>query len=234
MGRGGAILVLSVAIGFLALILPGISRAASSYLPGEILVRFKPETSNESIQRLHARTGSLKKADLPVTGIRRVSIAPGLTVSEAVALSRQDPNVLYAEPNYIRRAFVTPDDPDFDQQWGLHSTGQTINTTPPFSSTPDADIDAPEAWDITIGSNQIIVAVIDSGVDYNHPDLTANIWTNPDDSLDGIDNDDFDNDNATYIDDIRGWDFVGIQNSDECPTTCECVRDDLVGNNNPM
>ena len=88
-----------------------------------------------------------------------------------------------------------PNDPNFGQMWGLHNTGQT-------GGMPDADIDAPEAWDTTIGSTEVVVAVIDTGVDYRHPDLAANMWTNPGETAgDGIDND-----GNGYIDDVYGID----------------------------
>jgi subtilisin family serine protease len=106
------------------------------------------------------------------------------------------PYVLYAEPNYIYKICRYPDDSDFNLQWALHNTGQT-------NGTIDADIDAPEAWDIEIGNKNIVIAVHDTGVDWDHPDLASNIWINQDEILDGTDTD-----NNGYIDDIRGWDFV--------------------------
>lgn len=98
-------------------------------------------------------------------------------------------------------AFPLPDDPKFSQQWGLDNTGQT-------GGTVDADIDAPDAWNITTGSDTIVVAVIDTGVDYTHPDLVANMWENPGDPVNGIDDD-----ANGYVDDLRGWDFVNNDNS---------------------
>ena len=90
-----------------------------------------------------------------------------------------------------------PNDEFFSDLWGLSNTGQN-------GGTPDADIDAPEAWDITTGSNNVIVAVIDTGVLYTHSDLSANIWTNPVEiSGNGIDDD-----HNGYIDDVHGWNFV--------------------------
>jgi subtilisin family serine protease len=107
-----------------------------------------------------------------------------------------DPCVEYAEPNYIRRASVVPNGPLFPQQWGFHST-----------VFPGADIQAPEAWDISTGSRTII-AFIDTGMDYNHPDLAENVWIHtaeiPDNGLD--------DDGNGYIDDIRGWNFINDNN----------------------
>jgi subtilisin family serine protease len=95
-----------------------------------------------------------------------------------------------------------PDDTYFGNLWGLHNTGQT-------GGTPDADIDAPEAWELTTGSSDVVIAVIDTGVAYDHPDLTDNIWTNTGETScsDGIDND-----GNGYVDDCHGWDFIGDDN----------------------
>jgi subtilisin family serine protease len=107
-----------------------------------------------------------------------------------------DPNVEYVEPNYIYELDLIPNDPRFDDQWALHNTGQT-------GGTGDADIDAPEAWDIEQGDPAVIVAITDTGVDYNHEDLRDNMWTNPGETPgDGVDND-----GNGYVDDIHGYDF---------------------------
>ncbi len=97
-------------------------------------------------------------------------------VETLLAFFQGQPGVLYAEPNYLLTKAVTPDDPDFPNLWGLHNTGQSVFGV---FGTPDADIDAPEAWDISTGSTSIVVGVIDTGVDYTHPDLSANIWSAP-------------------------------------------------------
>lgn len=117
----------------------------------------------------------------------------GVSVKNALEKLRKNPAILYAEPNYIVSASVTPDDSSFAELWGLNNTGQT-------GGSDDADIDAPEAWDISTGSHDVIVGVIDTGVDHSHPDLMANIWTNPAE----IAGDGIDNDNNGYIDDIHG------------------------------
>ena len=95
-----------------------------------------------------------------------------------------NPDVEYAEPNYIRKPTTIPNDTIFGQQWALNNTGAFAG------GTPDADIDAPEAWDVSTGSRGVIIAVIDTGVDYNHPDLVQNIWKNTDENCtNGIDDD---------------------------------------------
>jgi subtilisin family serine protease len=84
--------------------------------------------------------------------------------------------VLYAEPNYVVQAVVTPNDPQFGQLWGLKNTGQVIQGSP---GTAGADIKAEPAWTVTTGTSAVVVGVVDTGVDYNHPDLAANVWSNP-------------------------------------------------------
>lgn len=103
----------------------------------------------------------------------------------------------YVEPDLaVWTNATTSDDPSFSSLWGLNNTGQT-------GGTPDADIDAPEAWDLARGDGSVVVGVIDSGVDYNHPDLKPNLWKNPGETAgNGIDDD-----GNGYKDDVYGWDF---------------------------
>jgi subtilisin family serine protease/subtilisin-like proprotein convertase family protein len=122
-----------------------------------------------------------------------IKLSNRLSPKDALKKLRTNPSVLYAEPDYIVSAAVMPDDTRFAELWGMHNTGQT-------GGTSDADIDAPEAWDISVGTRDIVVGVIDTGVDYNHPDLVANMWTNPGE----IAGDGIDNDGNGYIDDIHG------------------------------
>ena len=104
----------------------------------------------------------------------------------------------YVEPDYILYTDATsPNDTQFGQLWGLNNTGQS-------GGTLDADIDAPEAWDITTGSSNVVIAVIDTGVDYNHSDLAVNMWVNPGE----VAGDGLDNDGNGFIDDIYGIDTV--------------------------
>lgn len=116
---------------------------------------------------------------------------------QALGYYLKNPDIEYAEPNYIVHATLTPNDPGFGNLWGLHNTGQG-------GGRSDADIDAPEAWNISFGTSSAVIAVVDSGVAYDHPDLIDNIWINTGetDCTDGIDND-----SNGYIDDCNGRDF---------------------------
>src|SRR4029079_13529939 len=119
----------------------------------------------------------------------------------ALAELRQDPRVRFAEADAVYRIGTPPNDPLFGQLWGLNNTGQTVKSS---TGTADADIDAPEAWSTTTGSSSVVVAVIDSGGDWSHPDLGANIWTNPGESCPGCASDGVDNDGNGYVDDVHG------------------------------
>ena len=147
-----------------------------------------------------------KEYDSIVPGLTLIKLPEGIAVLDAVVRFNQSPHILYAQPNYKVRALVIPNDPRFGEQWGLNNTGQT-------GGLPDADIDAPEAWDIRNNNLNIIVAVADSGIDYNHPDLTGNIWINDGEvNVPGVfdpnDINDVDDDGNGYNDDIWGYDFV--------------------------
>ncbi|HWR82837.1 MAG TPA: S8 family serine peptidase, partial [Candidatus Deferrimicrobium sp.] len=121
-------------------------------------------------------------------------------VEGALEKYRQSPAVEYAEPNYLHHVAAIPTDTLFTSLWGLHNTGQSVNGT---VGRADVDIDAPEAWDLTTGSSHVIIAIIDSGIAYDHPDLAANMWTNPGE----IPHDGIDNDGNGLVDDVFGYDF---------------------------
>jgi subtilisin family serine protease len=101
------------------------------------------------------------------------------------------------EPDRIITASALPSDPSLGALWGMNNTGQT-------GGVADADIDAAEAWDVTTGSRSVVVAVVDTGIDYNHPDLAANMWRNPRE----VAGDRVDNDGNGFVDDVYGWDFA--------------------------
>lgn len=167
----------------------------------QLIIRFAPASSASkrlaARQRISARaTKSLNLVD----GLEVVQTH--LDASRAAAALAGNPNVLYVEPDYIQYPIELPDDTHADLLWGLHNTGQEIRGA---IGTPDADIDAPEAW-AGVASPRTIVAIIDSGTQLDHEDLAANIWVNSaeDSGSNGVD----DNVPANgYIDDLHGWDF---------------------------
>lgn len=152
--------------------------AAPPYQAGEVLVKFRHEATVLGVQQvIAARPGSH-----PVTDkIRQVSIRPGETVEQVIIELEALPEVEYAEPNYIRQLqeISPPNDPFFGEQWSLDNTGQQLQVPQSFPGTPDSDISALDAWEHTTGSDAIVVAVIDSGIDFSHPDLAGNLWNGP-------------------------------------------------------
>jgi subtilisin family serine protease/WD40 repeat protein len=145
--------------------------------------------------------------------ITRWKLDPGKDVMEVAAELAQLPGVAYAEPNYLVSTAATqriPNDTKFTSLWGMHNTGQS-------GGTADADVDAPEAWGRHTGTGNVVVAVIDTGVNHSHTDLRNNIWTNDSECPDGYGScvaNNVDEDNNGYFDDFYGYDFV---NNDSDP-----------------
>lgn len=150
-------------------IISGMDKA--KYKDGELLVKFRPDVIKASAQMRHKAMGARVVKDIPLINVDHVKLPQGLAVKDAIAEYMKDPNVEYAEPNYILHMKDNiPWDPFFEQQWALRNVGQYAD------GTPGADISAPKAWDISRGSyNNVFVAVVDSGIDHNHPDLFNNV-----------------------------------------------------------
>jgi subtilisin family serine protease len=144
------------------------------YKNGEILVKFKSNVNDMQKHTAHRMLKAQVIKRVKLAGLERIKLPDDVSVEEAVRLYKENPDVEYAEPNYLVRAAAVPDDTRFNTQWYLQNTGQMVNG---LLGTADADIDAPEAWDLTKGTPSLIVAVIDSGVDKNHPDLADNLAT---------------------------------------------------------
>ena len=150
-----------------------------------ILVMFKPGVSKQERQNIiHNQGASLRQLDEQGRDLKMRYVADGRIVKVLLPKGADkdtlikrlsvNPAVAVAEPDYPLHALATPDDPDFGQLWGLLNTGQN-------SGTAGADIKATDAWDISTGSHEVVIGVIDSGMDYNHPDLVDNRWVNPGD-----------------------------------------------------
>jgi subtilisin family serine protease len=164
---------------------------------GQILIKPRIGASSLLLQALHNTHGAaIARAFDRLGNIQLLRLPKSMTVEQAVTLYRANPLIEFAEPDYrftINQTQTFPNDPSFNQLWGLHNTGQNLGTA-------NADINAPEAWSLRTSANTVIVGVIDSGIDYNHPDLAANMWTNPGE----IANNGIDDDNNGYIDDVYG------------------------------
>lgn len=165
------------------------SAGISQFVPGEVLVRFKSSARAKSIESLLSAQSLELLEQIHGLGILRLSVPLGRELEKIEAL-RRNPLIEYAEPNYIAHVALIPDDHYYSTQWAL------------------IKIQAPRAWDITTGDSNIVIAILDTGVDLDHPDVAAKIWSNPNE----IPGNGLDDDGNGFIDDVRGWDFVNGDN----------------------
>ena len=211
------------------------SNVSTSYAPGEVIVKLKPGASqlrtegreqrlmaiarlagdqgdsNNAVEALVQGEASQRVNKIFVErGLDRVFVLkldPGEDVRAKVDELKSLAEVEYAEPNYlIKLGTVIPNDPQFSQQWALLNLGVSFGD---FVTTPNADIKAYKAWDITVGSPDVIIALTDTGVDLTHPDLVKNIYTNPGE----IPGNGIDDDHNGFVDDVHGFN-VADQNGD--------------------
>jgi len=159
------------------------------FVPGQIIIKFKPSAVKTDKAALQASLSATAKQRFESIGAELWEIGD-VSVPNAIARYKNDPRVEFVEPNYIVHTNdIFPNDPRFSDLWGLHNTGQQ-------NGVADADIDAPEAWSMGTGGT-VLVGVIDTGVDWHHPELAANIYTNPGEIPDN-DTDD-DNGHGTHV-----------------------------------
>ena len=157
-------------------------------------------------------TGTRHSKNLPNT--RSVALqAPTGQASDVLARLQADPDVLSVSVDHRRFLDADPTgEPLWDELWGLENLGQSSGY-PGSEGSPDADIDARQALGVTTGDPATVVAVIDDGVDFSHPDLAERAWTNPGESGDGRETNGIDDDSNGYIDDVHGWDFCHDDNT---------------------
>ena len=173
--------------------------AAPAFVPGEILVKFRSDLPAAKVNSVFTASGLQSIQHFASLNLHRCRIPAGTDVAAALQACKLDSSIVYAEPNYIYTASRLPNDPRFSELWGLQNSN-------------DVDVDAPEAWETQTGAAKVLVAVIDTGVDYNHEDLRANVWRNPGESGNGRETNGRDDDGNGFVDDVHGWDFAGNDN----------------------
>ena len=166
--------------------------ANENYVAGELLVKVTAD-AGRSVESAHERIGSSVVREFTDIGYQHVILPEGMSVEEGMQLYKQEAGVAHVQPNFIYRIDLDPDDPSYTST-GLYGIQK---------------ISAPAAWNITTGSSNIVVAVLDTGIHKTHPDLTGNVWVNPGETPgDGIDND-----ANGYVDDTNGYDMLSMDNN---------------------
>jgi subtilisin family serine protease len=198
------------------LVLEGLEerRLLAGFVAGELLVQF---ADTASATARDAARGAVQGRQLEAIQTRamaqdgsgvleRIAVGRGLSVDQAIAAISARPGVLFAEPNWLLTASATSNDPAYattGQLWGMYGDDQPT-TVGPAGTTNAFGSQAEKAWDAGLtGSRSVVVGIVDEGFQIDHPDLAANVWVNPYDAPDGIDND-----GNGYIDDVNGWDFA--------------------------
>ena len=204
---------LRLVVGMLVLALlasVAVAREAQAAPAARVIVRFAPDADRSDRADAREAAGADFGARLPLPGLQVVEPEPGRSAAAVADRLERSEDVVYAEPDVSRRAFVVPNDAFTNLLWGLDNTGQTIDNV---EGTVDADIDAAEAWDVTTGDPSVTVGILDTGVDNSHSDLAPNIWANPGETGAGRETNGIDDDANGYVDDYRGWDWVADDNN---------------------
>jgi subtilisin family serine protease len=160
----------------------------TQYASDHILVKFKSSLSDNAVEAIINEYQSRAMKKIPKLKVYKIQIPEHYSVEEMVYAFERNPDVEYAEPNYIVRITATPNDTLFQEQYALHNTGQDIGVPGSPSGTDRADIKAPEGWEETKGTDSTVIAIIDTGIDLLHPDLQSKILSGGRDFV----NDDFD------------------------------------------
>ncbi|MDA0577144.1 MAG: S8 family peptidase [Verrucomicrobia bacterium] len=172
----------------LALGVPSVfAQAGITHAPGVVIIKFRSGADSVLVNRVMVRHGLKVQRAIARINVLRCQIPAGQHEELTARLLASYPIVDFAEPDYIRHASFTPTDPGYNAQWDMHK------------------IRMPQAWDITRGAASVVVAVVDTGIDLDHPDLVNNLWRNPGE----IAGNNIDDDSNGYIDDTVGWDFAG-------------------------
>jgi len=155
------------------------------FVPNQVLVKFKSGMAVSGAQLATNYGAQAIQAVGNQPDFVLATLSPGQTVEQAVGAFKNDPNVAYAQPNYIYHAAAVPSDPQYGQLWAAKNTGQTVNSVVqgegwiyPTNNpgTVGDDMNLESAWNVQTDCSTVVIAVVDSGINYNSTDLAANMW----------------------------------------------------------
>ncbi len=173
-----------------------------AFEPGEIVVGYRPGATAATRSHVREAVGASSYREMPTLDV--LELYPGTSVTEALERVPQMRQVAYAEPNYRVSTEEEPNDPLYQEAWSIG---------PSTASGHFSGIDTPSAWNVTVGAQNVSVAIVDSGIALTHPDLVANLWTNPGETGSGKEANGVDDDGNGFTDDWQGWDWIDADNN---------------------
>ncbi|MFQ5488832.1 MAG: S8 family serine peptidase, partial [Gammaproteobacteria bacterium] len=180
---------------------------AADFVADELLIKYRG--ADVTAVRSALPAGIALKTLAP--GIAKVKLPQGEDLEQVRAVLAADPHILHVQPNYIKHIQVVPNESHFSYQWGMQNTGQEVLTAggQRARGMAGADVSATAAWEVTTGDRNVVIAIIDTGVELTHPDLSDNLWNNPGEAPgNGVDDD-----GNGYTDDLHGWDWPDGDNT---------------------
>ena len=185
---------------------PRLKDLGKEVVPGQIIVKYEEGVGANAQAAVRREKDVSREADLDLINADVVKVQTGASVEQTIRALEADPDVAYASRDRVVRPMAYADEERFGELWGLDNTGQQILGRP---GRPDVDVDAPEAALRSDGGQDVVVAVIDDGVDFGHPDLVGRAWTNDGEFA----NNNVDDDGNGYVDDVNGYDFANDDNT---------------------
>jgi len=201
------------------------------YASNQVLVKFRPSFSVRNIRPTLQAYGSAKVTSIPQLGISKVQVPSQTSVKEFLAALKRNPDVEYAEPDYLARIQITPNDEFFKRQYALFNSGTNIDIPGSPEAKARADIKATGAWEMTKGESNVTIAVLDTGVDLNHPDIKNKIVSRGKDFINNDDDATDDHWHGTHVAGIAAADTNNSQGIAGVAWNCKILPVKVVDKN---